>query len=122
MPEHSIWLSKPAALAAWLGAGVVAFAAFAALTLNSLAADWAQSLRVVLLPSVMTVVLAAEAGAVIVARRCAASWTSMPPQLCPASTHGPAASPVITEARSSIWRSMVTRSGAGALPPSPARS
>src|ERR1700761_6318501 len=73
MPEHSIWLSKPAGLAAWLGVGVVAFAAFAALTLNSLAADWAQSLRVVLLPSVMTVVLAAEAGAVIVARRCAAS-------------------------------------------------
>jgi len=73
MPEHSIWLSKPTGLAAWLGVGVVAFAAFAALTLNSLAADWAQSLRVVLLPSVMTVVLAAEAGAVIVARRCAAS-------------------------------------------------
>jgi hypothetical protein len=73
MPEHSIWLPKPTGLAAWLGVGVVAFAAFAALTLNSLAADWAQSLRVVLLPSVMMVVLAAEAGAVIVARRCAAS-------------------------------------------------
>jgi hypothetical protein len=72
MPEYSIWLSKPAGLAAWLGVGVAAFAVFAALTLSSLTADWAQSLRFVLLPSVMLVVLAAEAGAVIVARRCAA--------------------------------------------------
>lgn len=72
VPEYSIWLSKTAGLAAWLGVGVAAFAVFAALTLSSLAADWAQSLRFVLLPSVMMVVLAAEAGAVIVARRCAA--------------------------------------------------
>jgi hypothetical protein len=71
MPEYSVWLSKSAGLAAWLGVGVAAFAAFAALTLNSLADNWAQSLRVVLLPGVMVVVLAAEAGAVIVARRAA---------------------------------------------------
>jgi hypothetical protein len=71
MPEYSVWLSKPVGLAAWLGVGVAAFAAFAALTLNGLAANWAQSLRVVLLPGVMVVVLAAEAGAVIVARRAA---------------------------------------------------
>jgi len=72
MPEYSVWLPKPAGLAAWLGIGAVAFAAFAALTAGGLAANWAQSLRVVLLPGVMLVVLAAEAGAVIVARRTAA--------------------------------------------------
>jgi hypothetical protein len=69
VPEHSVWLPKPAGLAAWLAAGVVTFAVFALLTLNSLAADWATSLRVVLLPGVMLVVLAGEAGAVILARR-----------------------------------------------------
>ena len=69
VPEHSVWLPKPAGLAAWLAAGVVTFAVFALLTLNSLADDWATSLRVVLLPGVMLVVLAGEAGAVIVARR-----------------------------------------------------
>src|ERR1700751_3213986 len=40
-PEHSLWLPKPAGLAAWLGTGVVTFAAFAALTLSGLAANWA---------------------------------------------------------------------------------
>jgi hypothetical protein len=69
VPEHSFWLPKPAGLAAWLAVGVVTFAVFALLTLNSLADDWATSLRVVLLPGVMLVVLAGEAGAVIVARR-----------------------------------------------------
>jgi hypothetical protein len=69
IPEHSVWLPRLAGLAAWLAVGAAAFAALAALTLSGLAANWAQSLRVVLLPGVMTVVLAAEAGAVIVARR-----------------------------------------------------
>ena len=72
VPEHSVWLSKPAGLSAWLGVGVAAFAAFALLTVSSFGAGWSPSVRVVLLPCVMTVVLAAEAGAVIVARRCAA--------------------------------------------------
>lgn len=69
VPEYSFWLSKPAGLAAWLAAGAVTFAAFALVTLSDLAANWATSLRVVLLPGVMLVVLAAEAGAVILARR-----------------------------------------------------
>ncbi len=73
MPEYSAWLSKRAGLAAWLGIGVAAFAVFAAATLSSFGGRWAPSVRVVLLPCVMTVVLAAEAGAVIVARRCAAA-------------------------------------------------
>jgi hypothetical protein len=55
-------------------------------------------------------------------RRKASSSTRTPPQLCPASTQGPAAGPVITDARSSIWRSRTASPGAGALLPSPARS
>ena len=69
VPEHSVWLPKPVGLAAWLGTGVAAFAVFAALTLSSVSANWAQSMRVVLLPCVMLVLLAAEAAAVMVARR-----------------------------------------------------
>jgi hypothetical protein len=76
VPEYSLWLPKPAGLAAWFAVGAVTFAAFATVTLNSLSADWATSLRVVLLPGVMLVVLAAEAGAVILARRqCAEGQT-----------------------------------------------
>jgi hypothetical protein len=85
VPEHSFWLPKPAGLVAWLVVGVVTFAVFALVTLNSLAANWATSLRVVLLPGVMLVVLAGEAGAVIVARR---QFTDGPNQATePAATH-----------------------------------
>lgn len=69
VPEFSFWLPKPGGLAAWLGVGVVTFAAFASVTLNGHAATWASSLRVVLLPCAMMIVLAAEAGAVISARQ-----------------------------------------------------
>jgi hypothetical protein len=69
VPEYSVWLPKPAGLAAWLALGAVTFAALAFLTRSSLAANWAESLRVVLLPCTMLVVLAAEAGAVISARQ-----------------------------------------------------
>jgi hypothetical protein len=68
-PEYSLWLAKRAGLAAWLGIGVAAFAIFAGLTVSSIAGNWAASVRVVLLPSVMCVVLAAEAAAIISARR-----------------------------------------------------
>jgi hypothetical protein len=69
IPEFSLWLPKLAGLVAWLGAGVVTFAAFASVTLSGPAAAWASSLRVVLLPCAMMIVLAAEAGAVISARQ-----------------------------------------------------
>lgn len=69
VPEYSLWLPKAAGLAAWLAAGAVTFVAVAMVTLDSLAADWATSLRVVLLPCAMFIVLAAQAGAVIHARR-----------------------------------------------------
>jgi hypothetical protein len=72
-PEYSVWLSKRAGLGAWLAAGAAAFAILAFLTLSDVAANWAASVRVVLLPSVMCVALAAEAAAIITAqRRCAA--------------------------------------------------
>ena len=86
VPEYSVWLPKPVGLAAWLAVGAAAFAALAALTLSGLSANWAQSLRVVLLPSVMTVVLAAEAGAVIMARRRAASRPDPQAQAAPAAS------------------------------------
>jgi hypothetical protein len=73
-PEYSVWLSKRVGLAAWLGAGAAAFAILAILTMSDVAANWAASVRVVLLPSVMCVALAAEAAAIITARRrCAAA-------------------------------------------------
>lgn len=70
-PEYSLWLSKRAGLAAWLGIGAAAFAVVASVTMSRLADNWSPSLRVVLLPSVMGVALAAEAAAVISARRAA---------------------------------------------------
>jgi len=68
-PEYSLWLPKRAGLAAWLGIGVAAFAVFGFLTVSGVAANWSPSVRVVLLPSVMCVALAAEAAAIITARR-----------------------------------------------------
>ena len=69
VPEHSLWLSRRAGLAAWLGAGAVAYAVLAFLTGSGIAANWFPSVRTVLLPAVMLVVLAAETGAIVTARR-----------------------------------------------------
>jgi hypothetical protein len=69
VPEYSVWLPRLAGLAAWTGIGVVAYAALGSLTVSGITATWSPSVRVVLLPCVMIVVLAAEAGAVISARR-----------------------------------------------------
>lgn len=68
-PEYSVWLPKRAGLSAWLAAGAVAFAALAWLTLSQVAATWAASMRVTLLPAVMCVALAAQLAAIILARR-----------------------------------------------------
>lgn len=72
-PEFSVWLPKRAGLAVWLGTGAAVFAVLAWLTLSQLAANWVTSMRVVLLPAVMFVALAAEVAAIIVARRSAAA-------------------------------------------------
>ncbi len=68
-PERSLWLPKRAGLAAWPGIGAAAFAVVAAVTTGGTADGWSPSLRVVLLPSVMCVALAAEAAAIISAGR-----------------------------------------------------
>jgi hypothetical protein len=70
-PEYSVWLSKRAGLAAWLAIGAAAFAVVASVTTSGIADNWSPSLRAVLLPSVMVVALAAEAAAIISARRAA---------------------------------------------------
>lgn len=69
VPEHSIWLSKPAGLAIWLTAGAGAFAALAALTTSGAAVNWVTSMRLTLAPAVMCVLLAAEVAAIITALR-----------------------------------------------------
>lgn len=67
-PEYSVWLPKRAGLSVWLAAGAAVFAALAWLSLSRLAANWASSMRVTLLPAVMCVALAAEVAAIILAR------------------------------------------------------
>jgi len=72
MPEYRIWLSKRAGLSAWLAAGAAAFALLAWLSLSRMAANWASSMRMTLLPAVMCVALAAQVAAIIMARQPAA--------------------------------------------------
>jgi hypothetical protein len=105
-PEYSVWLAKRTGLAAWLGIGAAAFAVFAGLTTSTVAGNWASSVRVVLLPSVMCVVLAAEAAAVISARQRGRAGEPAPDEV-PAG-EVPADEPAPDEAP------------AGALPPEPA--
>jgi hypothetical protein len=70
--EYRIWLSKRAGLSAWLAAGAAVFWLLAWLSLSRMAANWASSMRVTLLPAVMCVALAAEVAAIIMARQEAA--------------------------------------------------
>lgn len=72
VPEFSVWLPRWAGLGAWLGTGVAAYAALTSVTVSAMAGGWAPSVRAVLLPCVMLVLLAAETGAVITARNRAA--------------------------------------------------
>lgn len=68
-PEYSVWLSRWAGLGAWVGIGAVVFAAVSSLTLTGVSANWSPSFRAMALPAAMLVLLAAEAGAVITARK-----------------------------------------------------
>jgi hypothetical protein len=70
-PEYRIWLSKRTGLSVWLAAGAAAFALLAWLSLSRMAAAWASSMRMTLLPAVMCVALAAEVAAIIMARQAA---------------------------------------------------
>jgi hypothetical protein len=89
-PEFSVWLSKRAGLSVWLAAGAVAFAALGWLTLSKVAANWATSMRVTLLPAVMLVALAAEVAAIISARTSvdAAEHPAVPPEAEPQTVRG----------------------------------
>lgn len=89
-PEYAVWLSKRAGLTVWLAAGAVAFAALAWLTLGKVAANWATSMRVTLLPAVMLVALAAEVAAVISARTpvVEAEHPAVPPESEPQTVPG----------------------------------
>ncbi|HET6192044.1 MAG TPA: hypothetical protein VFE59_34175 [Trebonia sp.] len=79
VPECSAWLSRWAALGAWLGIGVVLYAVFALLTVSSgISGNWMPAVRGALLPCVMLVVLAAETGAVITARQRAGAGSAQP--------------------------------------------
>lgn len=69
VPEYSVWVSRWAGLAAWLGVGVVVYAILGSLTASAMAGNWEPSVRMLLLPAAMLVVLTAEAGAVITARK-----------------------------------------------------
>ena len=79
IPEYRIWLSKRAGLSAWLAAGAAAFALLTWLSLSRMAATWASSMRVTLLPAVMCVALAAEVAAIIMARQAAAAGMAATP-------------------------------------------
>jgi hypothetical protein len=68
VPEASVWLSRVAGLAAWLGAGVVVYVIAGAITVSGVGAAWFPSVRMSLLPAVMFILLAGEVGAVITAR------------------------------------------------------
>jgi hypothetical protein len=89
-PEYAVWLSKRAGLSVWLAAGAVAFAVLAWLTLGKVAANWATSMRVTLLPAVMLVALAAEVAAIISARTSvdAAEHPAVPPEAEPQTVRG----------------------------------
>jgi hypothetical protein len=89
-PEYCVWLSKRAGLSVWLAAGALAFAALAWLTLSRVAANWATSMRVTLLPAVMLVALAAEVAAIIIARTSldAAEHPAVPPENEPETVRG----------------------------------
>ena len=76
MPEYRIWLSKRAGLSAWLAAGAAAFALLTWLSLSRMAANWASSMRMTLLPAVMCVALAAEVAAIIMARQAVVDGTA----------------------------------------------
>lgn len=70
VPEYSVWLPRWAGLGAWLGIGVVVYAVLGSLTaIDSIGGNWLSSMRAMLLPCVLLVVLAAETGAVITARQ-----------------------------------------------------
>lgn len=67
--ERCYLAPKRAGLVIWPGAGALAFGALSGLAASSLAADWTASVRAVLMPAVVGVLLAFQVGALVLAAR-----------------------------------------------------
>jgi hypothetical protein len=67
--ERCYLAPKRAGLVIWPGAGALAFGALGGVAASSLAADWTASVRTVLMPAVVGVLLAFQVGALVLARR-----------------------------------------------------
>jgi hypothetical protein len=67
--EYRYLASKRAGLVIWPALGALCFGVLGGITGSSLAAGWVPGVRAVLVPAVMCVVLAFQAGALIMARR-----------------------------------------------------
>lgn len=67
--NHQFLVSKRAGLLIWPVLGVLLYGALGGIARSGLAAGWVPGFRDVLVPAVMVVVLAFQAGALITARR-----------------------------------------------------
>ena len=67
--ERCYLAPKRAGLVIWPGAGALAFGALGRVAASSLAAGWTASVRTVLMPAVVGVLLAFQVGALVVAMR-----------------------------------------------------
>ena len=67
--EHCYLAPKRAGLVIWPALGAVAFGVLGGIAASSLAADWVAGVRDVLVPAVLGVLLAFQAGALVLARR-----------------------------------------------------
>jgi hypothetical protein len=67
--NHQYLVSKRAGLLIWPALGVILYGALGGIIGSSLAAGWVAGVRDVLVPAVLVVVLAFQAGALITARR-----------------------------------------------------
>jgi hypothetical protein len=67
--DHCYLAPKRAGLVIWPAAGALAFGVFGGVAASSLAADWVAGVRDVLTPAVLAVLLAFQAGALVLARR-----------------------------------------------------
>jgi hypothetical protein len=67
--EHCYLAPKRAGLVIWPALGAVVFGVLGGIAASGLAADWVAGVRDVLVPAVVGVLLAFEAGALVLARR-----------------------------------------------------
>jgi hypothetical protein len=75
--EHCYLAPKRAGLVVWPALGAVTFGVLGGIAASSLAADWVPGVRDVLVPAILGVLLAFQAGALVLARRGFAGETSV---------------------------------------------